>query len=635
MTTHTLLRFVTATLFALPLVFAGLPQCSEPSDTGAEYDYIVVGAGAGGGPVAARLAENGYSVLLLDAGHDPNNLNTTIPLYFVRAAEDPQLDLNYTLNEYPPDFPVKKDNQWYPRARGIGGSTLHNVLINIIAATRPDFDGLAAMFNDPTWSRDHMQEIFKRIEHNLNSSLPLPSEHGFGGWLKTSFSPSLDTLDPKYLDEQILALVAGRTSDSPPILDINSRAGDNAAGATQVSYTIDENHNRSSVRERLLDVRYNNPGKLNFAMDTLVTKVLLCSNTEGVPTAYGVEYTPDAALPVALNFQGKSDLQTKTVRAKREVIVSAGTFQSPQLLMLSGIGDRSHLEEHGIETVVNLPGVGANLQDHDEVAVIWRMKQNFSLFNGCTFGSDPEQDPCLKAWRDEGRANIYSFGAALQAFTYKSNSEYEDPDMLTYVATGYFPGFIRGFPELLTSPQNHNAVTAVNLKVRPSSRGTVRLTGSHPQDLLSINKMHFQAERGPQDVRDLKEGLKRSRKIMNSPSIKPFIEEEVFPGKQAASDEAIEKHVYENIFGHHACCTNPIGVDDDENAVLDGNFKVRGVKNLRVVDASSWPVVPGYFVTTPIYMMSEKAADVILKEAPPLRYAFNVQSDDLRPQMSF
>ncbi|EEB92431.1 hypothetical protein MPER_09057 [Moniliophthora perniciosa FA553] len=172
-----------------------------------------------------------------------------------------------------------------------------------------------------------------------------------------------------------------------------------------------------------------------------------------------------------------------------------------------------------------------------------------------------------------------------------------------------------GFPELLTSPPNHNAVTAVNLKVRPSSRGSVRLTGSHPQDLLSINKMHFQAEGGPQDVRDLREGVKKARKIMYSLIIKPFIQEEVFPGKQAASDEAIEKHVYENIFGHHACCTNPMGVDGDEHAVLDGNFRVRGVNNLRVVDASSWPVVPGYFVTTPIYMMSEKAADVILKEA--------------------
>lgn len=94
-----------------------------------------------------------------------------------------------------------------------------------------------------------------------------------------------------------------------------------------------------------------------------------------------------------------------------------------------------------------------------------------------------------------------------------------------------------------------------------------------------------------------------------------FVEKELFPGEQAQSDEEIEEHVYKHIFGHHACCTNAMGTDGDPNAVLDGNFKVRGVNNLRVVDASSWPIVPGYFVTTPIYMMSEKAADVILKEA--------------------
>ncbi|KAK7047393.1 hypothetical protein VNI00_006624 [Paramarasmius palmivorus] len=517
--------FASLLFLTTPLVLAQLPQCSGTDD--AEYDYVVVGAGAGGGPVAARLAENGYSVLVLDAGHDVHNLNSTIPLYFIRATEDPQLDLSYTLNEYPPDFPVKKDNQWYPRSRGLGGSTLHNAMVNVIAATRPDFDGLASMFNDPTWSRDSMQEIYKRIEHNLVLGLPLPLEHGFKGWLKVSLNPLLDALNPKYLDAQILALAAGLIAEAPPIVDLNSRVGDNAVGGTLVTYTIDENHNRSSVRERLLDVHDGNPGKLTFQLDTLVTRVLLCNNTEGVPTAYGVEYAPNAALPVALNFNGKSDLQTKTVKAKREVIVSAGVFQSPQLLMLSGIGDSTHLQEHGIDTIVNSPGIGQNLQDHDEIAVIWKMKQNFSLLDGCTFGSDPEQDPCLKAWRDEGRANIYSFGPAFQTFTYKSDPGYQDPDILTYIVPGYFEGF-QGFPELGTSPSNRNAVTAINLKVRPSSRGSVRLTGSHPQDLLSIDKMHFQNERGPQDVRDLREAVKRSRKIMNNLLTKPFIKEEVF-----------------------------------------------------------------------------------------------------------
>ncbi|KAF8911418.1 hypothetical protein CPB85DRAFT_1185708, partial [Mucidula mucida] len=158
-------------------------QCPDVAD--ADYDYIVVGSGAGGGPVAARLAVAGFSgvstvfacrtksysdliVLVVDAGHDIKSINTTIPLYFTRSVEvnvsvDEALELAYTLSEYPADFEFQKSS-WYPRARGLGGSTIHNAMINIIAETRSDFDGLASMFNDSTWSRDNMQNYFKKIE---------------------------------------------------------------------------------------------------------------------------------------------------------------------------------------------------------------------------------------------------------------------------------------------------------------------------------------------------------------------------------------------------------------------------------------------------------------------------------------
>ncbi|KAL0580776.1 hypothetical protein V5O48_001241 [Marasmius crinis-equi] len=599
---------------------SALPDCRESHD--ADYDYVVVGAGAGGGPVASRLAEHGYSVL--DAGHDAHNLNTTIPLYFLRALDDPQVDLNYTVNEYPPDFRFQRNDQWYPRARALGGSTIHNALVDVIANTRPDFDGIAETFDDPSWSREHMQKTFKRMERNLY----LPhnnTEHGFNGWLQTS----IPSPDPKYLDDQLLALEKGLTGQVATIPDLNSPADDAAIGETIPDSTIGANHNRSSVRDRLVAVHREHSGKLVFSPDTLVTKVLLCSGKHGKPSAYGVEYAPGGALPVASNFKGKSKLKTRTVRARHEVIVSAGVFQSPQLLMLSGIGDRTQLKKHGIKPVVHLPGVGKNLQgeappsirkhgadddlpDHDEIAVIWSLKHNFTLFKGCSFGSDPEQDPCLKAWRDEGRSNLYSLGVLLEGFTFKSSPEYPYPDMMIYVAPVYFPGFVRGVADL--AAEHHNAVTAVSLKAHPSSKGTVELTGSHPQDRVVINKNRFQGEPGRRDVRDLRESIKRARKIMTVPEILPFIHEEVFPGAKAQTDEEIETHVYENTFGHHACCTNAIGSEDDENAVLDGDFKVHGVGNLRVVDASSWPNVPGYFITTPTYMISEKAADVILED---------------------
>ncbi|KAI0031547.1 hypothetical protein K488DRAFT_30986, partial [Vararia minispora EC-137] len=152
-----------------------------PDSSSAEYDYIVVGAGAGGGPVASRLAESGFTVFLVDVGHDVQNFNTTLPTYaarlaYLRSTADPQLELNYTLDEYPPGFEFSKNDMWYPRARAVGGSALHNALINLVTNTRADFAGLQSLFGD-SWSLDNMWEYFKLIEKN--EYIPLSPDHGY------------------------------------------------------------------------------------------------------------------------------------------------------------------------------------------------------------------------------------------------------------------------------------------------------------------------------------------------------------------------------------------------------------------------------------------------------------------------
>ncbi|KAJ3815181.1 alcohol oxidase [Lentinula aff. lateritia] len=580
---HHLLLITVLFLLLVNGAFPAIPLCGEIDTSDSTFDYVVIGTGAGGGPLASRLAEAGYS--------------------------DFQTELNYTLDEYPPGFQFQKNNAWYPRARAVGGSTIHNAMINIIAETKTDFDNLAATFNDSTWSRDNMQNYFKRIEHNLYTLGLDPLNHGYNGWLSTSLNPDLTVLNPMFLDAQTVAFFATLTASGlPPILDLNDLAFDQAIGGTMPSFTIDADHTRSSVRDRLINVNQST-SSLQFTLDTLATKILLCNSGNGTPAAYGVEITPGAALPVASNFQGKAILPTQNITVKHEVIISAGVFQSPQLLMLSGIGNASQLQDFGITPVVDLPGVGTNLQDHDEISVIWRMKQNFSLLDGCVLQTDPGEDPCLEFWEDDSRFNAYSFGGAVEAIISQSTDSSE-PDIMTYWEPAYFPGFVR--EEFI---DNENAVTAVHLKAHPSTRGTVQLTGSHPQDLLNIQKLHFQAENGPKDIADLREAIKRSRAVMQSLTILPFVDEEIFPGPQAQTDDEIDAHIYENIFGHHACCTNAIGADSDPFAVLDGDFKVRGVNNLRVVDASSWPNVPGWFICTLSYMMSEKAADVIIAGA--------------------
>ncbi|KAG6854501.1 hypothetical protein C0991_006103 [Blastosporella zonata] len=488
---------------------ASLPQCPDPGR--ADYDFVVVGAGAGGGPLASRLAESGYSVLLVDAGHDVVNYNTTLPGFNLRTLED----------------------------------------------------------------------------------------------------------------AQVSALVSALPQQGPPIDDLNALASDGSVGVNGPSATIDENHIRSSVHERLQSVNAASPSQLQFSLDTLATKVLLCSNgTGGATTAYGVQIVPGAALPVASNFHGKASLKGRSVTAKYEVIVSAGVFQSPQLLMLSGIGDKNHLSKFGIQSIINLPGVGSNLQDHDEVSVIWYLKQNYTLFNGCTFLSDPKKDPCLQDWIDSDHKNLYAFTTTIDAIITKSTPNRTDPDVMTYFTPAFFPGFFKGAPQQLAD--THNALSAIVLKAHPSSRGTVRLTGSHPQDRLEIEKFHFQAPGGYDDIAALRNGVRRAREIVQNSAIGPLVETEVFPGANTTTDDQINDFIFNRVFGgtfqlsflerpfvkhsssgHHGCCTNAMGPDSDSNSVLDGNFKVRGVDRLRVVDASAWPHVPGFFITTPTYMVNQ------------------------------
>ncbi|KAG6828266.1 hypothetical protein H0H92_008609 [Tricholoma furcatifolium] len=427
-------------------------------------------------------------------------------------------------------------------------------MINIIGGTRPDFDGLAETFNDSTWSRDNMQNYFKLIEDNLY----LPSnntDHGFDGWLKTSLLPtSVFQRNPAFFDAQVAALVTVLPEAGPAIDDLNALASDGSVGVNSPSATIDGNHIRSSVHERLLNVSAAAPSQLHFSLDTLATKVLLCSNgAESAPAAYGVEIVPGAALPVASNFDGKTTLKGLNVTARYEVIVSAGVFQSPQLL--SGIGDKDHLNSFGIPSVVDLPGVGSNLEDHDEVSVIWLLKNNYTLFNGCTFLSDPSEDPCLQDWITSDHENLYAFTTTVDAIITKSTPNRTDPDVLTYFTPAFFPGYFydassnagQGAPEELVA--THNALSAVVLKAHPSSRGTVRLTGTHPQDRLDIEKFHFQAPGAADDLAAIRAGIRQARNIVQNSTIGTFLETEVFPGANVTTDDELDTFIFNRVFG--------------------------------------------------------------------------------------
>lgn len=208
------------------------------------------------------------------------------------------------------------------------------------------------------------------------------------------------------------------------------------------------------------------------------------------------------------------------------------------------------------------------------------MKEDHKLWDGCVFGDSTDVDPCLADWVETGHQNMYSFGLALALTFWKSLPDLAEPDMVTYWAPAHFPGFLQGAYVMIDSRSSHsatksicspstsigvgkqvttirNALTAVSLRAHSASQGFVRLTGSHPQDGLHIQKLHFQAEGGLKDVAILREGIKNARHVVGHPDIWKHVESEIFPGPRAQTDEQIEKHVYEYTFGRALLVSTP------------------------------------------------------------------------------
>jgi choline dehydrogenase len=303
--------------------------------------------------------------------------------------------------------------------------------------------------------------------------------------------------------------------------------------------------------------------------------------------------------------------------ASREVIVSAGTYNTPQLLKLSGIGPAHELRSHGIPTLVDLPGVGANLQDRYEVGVVTNLTSDFQYLAGCTFGNG--DDPCYAAWL-QGKGPYTGFGAAggvmLKSETAKDAGR-PDPDILIAIALTRFTGYYHGYSTLdLAGPNASHQMTWVILKAHTLNRaGTVKLRSADPRDTPLIDFHYFEegTDKKGEDLSSLVDAIEFARGA--NARIASITNGEVLPGPQVKSREEIAQFVRDQAWGHHASCTCKIGPRTDPMAVVDHEFRVHGTRNLRVVDASVFPHIPGYFILMPIYIVSEKAADVILRDA--------------------
>jgi choline dehydrogenase len=348
---------------------------------------------------------------------------------------------------------------------------------------------------------------------------------------------------------------------------------------------------------------------------------------DGQPRAIGVDYLQGSNLYRA-DVQSNAAVveEERRVTVANEVIISAGAFNTPQLLMLSGIGPRAELERHGIDVRVDLPGVGTNLQDRYEVGVISEASSDFGLIEDCTFNTMGD-DPCLDDWEDGD--GPYTSNGGTVALVHRSSTAGADPDLIIFGLPGFFKGYYQGYSADVTAQKNMFTWAILKGHTR-NTAGTVRLRSTDPRDTPLIDFAYF-AEGGDEDLEAMIDGVEFVRSILAETEDQNIFwsAEEIWPGPSISTREQVGQWVRDEAWGHHASCTAPIGSDSDPMAVLDSRFRVRGVQGLRVVDASVFPEIPGFFIVTPTFMISEKATDVILEDAGrPRTHAY--ASDEVR-----
>ncbi|KAJ5310601.1 uncharacterized protein N7443_003062 [Penicillium atrosanguineum] len=637
-------------LLSLAAILANLGAAVELTG----YEYVVVGSGAGGGPLAARLALAGYKTLLIEAGDDQGlNANYTVPAYSAKASEDEGLAWNFFVHHYadeqrqaldykttyttpdgeeytglnPPEGSIMKGTL-YPRTGTLGGCTAHNALITVYPH-ESDFEYISTLTGDGSWSPENMRKYFERLENN-NYLLPLIPGHGYDGWLSDEEAP----LDLVLEDPQLLSMVLGGAfalgNQTNAVFNLatvlaadanrDSKSRDTNPGYYQIPIATDGNK-RNGPREFLVKVRdaKNADGSKKYPLDIRTnchaTKVTFDDST--TPRATGVEFLDGRYLYRASprsSTAGKGS--PGSVIASREVVIAGGVYNSPQLLKLSGIGPADELQKFGIDVVKDLPGVGTNLQDHYETAVQGHLPRNFSALDGCNFGFGGETDPCLTRWENPGLGNrgVYSSPGFVSTIFYKSSVTADDSyDAFIFGGPINFRGYFPGYSINIT--ERHDWYSWAILKAHPrNTAGSVKLLSADPLDMPQIVFNYFDTGSGDysKDLEAITEAIHLARDAFSRQLVEV---KEVLPGKDITSTEDIHDYIMNTAWGHHASCTCPIGPDEDPMAVLDSKFRVRGVNGLRVVDASVYPRIPGTFTALSTYMVAEKAAEDMVNDA--------------------
>jgi choline dehydrogenase len=534
------------------------------------FDYIIIGAGTAGSLIANRLsADKTKRVLLIEAGRKDDYHWIHIPVGYLYCIGNPRTDWLYNTE---PDAGLNGRALRYPRGKTLGGCSSINGMIYMRGQSR-DYDQWADLTGDDSWRWQNVLPAFKKHE---DFYLGADELHGAGGeWRVEKQRLRWDILDA-FAEAAVQAGV-------PHTTDFN-RGSNEGVGYFQVNQ---KNGWRWNTAKAFL--RPTCYGRPNFELWTgaQVSRLLFEKNEDGTQRCTGAEV-----------WNGS---EMSTARAEREVILSAGAIGSPQILQLSGVGPADLLRQHGIDVVLDAPGVGANLQDHLQIRAVYKIDgaPTLNVLASSMVGKAKiGLEYLLK------RSGPMSMAPSqLGAFT-RSSDAYEWPNLEYHVQPLSLDAFgdpLHSFP----------AFTASVCNLNPTSRGSVRIKSNRFEDAPAIAPNYLSTD---EDRKVAADSLRVTRRIASQPALAKYKPEEWKPGVQYQSDEDLARlagDIATTIF--HPVGTTRMGADGDPMAVLDAKLRVRGIQGLRVVDAGAMPTITSGNTNSPTLMMAEKAAGWIVE----------------------
>lgn len=579
-----------------------------------EYDYIIVGGGTAGCVLANRLsAERDARVLVLEAGSGKAHKSMTvkIPVGLLKLLKG-EHDWFYTTA---PSAALVGREVYLCRGKLLGGTSCTNVMLYNRGAAE-DYDRWARECGDDTWNAANMLPFFKKAEDCRSTENAGVGEwHGKGGPYATSDVPYQNPMSKAFLQA---AAEAGEPANS----DFNDWSRPQAGfGRFQVSQ---RNGQRVEAAAAYLGPARARPN-LRVISGALATSIELDKGAPSGPAATGVAYVDaDGAKRVA------------KLAPKGEVLLTLGAVGSPQLLMLSGVGPAAHLRDRGVAPVVDLPGVGANLQDHPAVLVscsaegrpeVVGVSQSSLLRLGETTRVNPS---ALAQWLLLGKGPMTSPGCDHGGFAHTDESSARAGDLpdlqFRFLSSKTISpdGMSTISDEYLKSKGHADGFTLQAIGARPHTRGKLRLRSADPADKPVIEGLYLEDER---DVRTLVSGLRKARALVSKPALQRFQSFEEYPGPSATSDEQLAEYVRKSVHSANALVGScKMGKASDPMAVVDSELRVRGLVGVRVCDASIMPTLPGGQTAASTIAIAEKGAQMILEgpvraPAPSAEYA--------------